>query len=35
MTTSAAGSLRTLPAMKPQMTHDQCIKREVGSLLKA
>src|SRR6266567_1032305 len=35
MTTSAADSLRTLPAMKPQMTHDQRIRREPGSLLKA
>jgi hypothetical protein len=35
MTTSVAGSLRTLPAMKPQMTHDQRIRREPGSLLKA
>ena len=35
MTTSAAGSLRTLPAMKPQLTHDQCIRREADSLLEA
>src|SRR5512146_569995 len=33
MTTLAAGSLRTLPAMKPQMTHDQRIRREADSLL--
>jgi hypothetical protein len=27
--------MTTSAAMKPQMTHDQCIRREVGSLLEA
>ena len=28
-TTSLSASLRTLPMMKPQMTHDRCVRYEV------
>jgi Nucleotidyl transferase AbiEii toxin, Type IV TA system len=35
MTTSAAASPLTLPARRPQMTSDQCLRREAGSLLEA